>query len=286
MTSPRPARRAALAGFAALAVLALSSSARAQELTEVPVPQIQDNSFLMEEAYNQEPGVVQHISTFSRARGGGWLYTFTQEWPVTGIRHQLSYALPLAHDPSLPASRTGIGDILLNYRLQLAGDGESRLAVAPRLSVLLPTGSFAGGRGAGGVGLQTNVALSYLVAPRLAAHLNLGATLIPSAEAPLGAHATTVTPNAGASVVWLLSPRVNLLVEGIWLDQATATGPGTKARSSTWLLNPGARVAFNTAGSLQIVPGIAYTVDLTDGASDVLFLYLSFEHRFQRAPVH
>ena len=28
--------------------------------------QIQDNSFLIEEAYNQEANVVQHISTFSR----------------------------------------------------------------------------------------------------------------------------------------------------------------------------------------------------------------------------
>src|SRR5205807_6402543 len=59
--------------------------------------QIQDNSFLIEEAYNQDPGVVQHIQTFSRAtRGGDWLYTFTQEWPVPGITHQLSYTLPLA----------------------------------------------------------------------------------------------------------------------------------------------------------------------------------------------
>jgi hypothetical protein len=30
-------------------------------------PPIQDNSFLIEEAYNQEFGMVQHINTFSRA---------------------------------------------------------------------------------------------------------------------------------------------------------------------------------------------------------------------------
>ena len=34
---------------------------------------IADNSFLIEEAYNQEAGVVQHISTFSRPDGGGSL---------------------------------------------------------------------------------------------------------------------------------------------------------------------------------------------------------------------
>jgi len=30
---------------------------------------IEDNSFLIEEAYNQEAGVVQHISTFARQPG-------------------------------------------------------------------------------------------------------------------------------------------------------------------------------------------------------------------------
>ena len=45
-------------------------------------PGIQDNNFLIEEAYNQEEGVVQHISTFSRMwNSQDWSYTFTQEWP-------------------------------------------------------------------------------------------------------------------------------------------------------------------------------------------------------------
>jgi len=57
-------------------------------------PGIQDNSFLIEEAYNQEYGVVQHINNFLYlADANDWAYTFTQEWPVTGIRHQLSYTL-------------------------------------------------------------------------------------------------------------------------------------------------------------------------------------------------
>src|SRR4051794_6428190 len=48
-------------------------------------PQIQDNSFFVEEAYNQERGVVQHISTFSRMwNSKDWAYSFTQEWPGPG----------------------------------------------------------------------------------------------------------------------------------------------------------------------------------------------------------
>ena len=49
----------------------------------------------MEEAYNQNFGVVQHISSFTRfCDSKDWNYTFTQEWPVPGDeRHQLSYTL-------------------------------------------------------------------------------------------------------------------------------------------------------------------------------------------------
>lgn len=55
-------------------------------------PVIQDNSFLVEEAYNQEAGIVQHIQTFQIQRGtSDFDYSFTQEWPVTSIKHQLSY---------------------------------------------------------------------------------------------------------------------------------------------------------------------------------------------------
>src|SRR5438552_7990975 len=56
---------------------------------------IQDNSFLAEEAYNQEPGVVQHIQTFTRLwNSKTWAYSFTQEWPVPSHwRHQLSYTV-------------------------------------------------------------------------------------------------------------------------------------------------------------------------------------------------
>ena len=55
---------------------------------------IQDNSFLIEEAYNQGPGIVQRISTFLNAgEGEGWAFGFTQEWPAPNQRHQLSYTV-------------------------------------------------------------------------------------------------------------------------------------------------------------------------------------------------
>ena len=57
---------------------------------------IEDNSFFIEEAYNQEARVVQHISTFSYVAGAAPERdgSFTQEWPIGGQAHQLSYTIP------------------------------------------------------------------------------------------------------------------------------------------------------------------------------------------------
>ena len=52
-------------------------SAHAQATDE---PGIQDNSFLIEEACNQGPGVVQELQNFVQGtEGGSWVYSFTQE---------------------------------------------------------------------------------------------------------------------------------------------------------------------------------------------------------------
>lgn len=242
--------------------------------------QIQDNSFLLEEAYNQERGVVQHISTFTRASGGDWLYSFTQEWPLGGIRHQLSYTIPILHTDG---TGTGLGDIALNYRYQLLGDPRARVLAAPRLSLLLPTGREEVGRGSGSLGFQGNLPLTLVLGSRLATHWNAGATIVPTSRNELGNKATTAGFNLGASAVWLLQPSFNLLVETLWLSEESVVGNGRTVREDSWVLSPGIRWAFNAAGDLQIVPGVAYTIGVSPGSlEDALFLYLSFEHPFKR----
>ncbi len=122
---------------------------------------IQDNSFLLEEAYNQEDGVIQHISYFRiEPQSGDWVYTQTDEWPLSSLKHQFSVTLSAAHDGGMPSSGAGWGDAAVNYRYQLIGSGESRVAIAPRLSLLVPSGNPKYGRGAGGVGAQTNLPIS------------------------------------------------------------------------------------------------------------------------------
>jgi hypothetical protein len=242
---------------------------------------IADNSFLIEEAYNQESGVVQHISTFARPDGGGaWAYTFTQEWPFRGMKRQLSYTIPVLEKDG---SGTGLGDVALNFRYQLAGDGGDGLHVAPRATLIVPSGNELRGRGAGGIGLQTNLPLSIRPFPELALHANAGLTYTPKTKNLLGHTARTVNANLGGSAIWLLRPTFNLMLELLWLRTEVVVGPDQRARTDGLILNPGVRGAFNFDSGLQIVPGAAYTMAFSDrGGEDGLLLYLSFEHPFKR----
>lgn len=134
------------------------SSASDQNSKE-PAP-IQDNSFLIEEAYNQEFGVVQHINTFTRSwNTHEWVSTFTQEWPVPGQAHQLGYTLSYLNSGTNPYS-SGIGDAAINYCYQLVGNGETRIAIATRITLLLLSGDSRLKRGFGAAGLQTNIPFS------------------------------------------------------------------------------------------------------------------------------
>ena len=244
-------------------------------------PSISDNSFLIEEAYNQEPGVVQHISAFQLFRGAdAWAYSFTEEWPLFGRTHQLSFTVPIERLHNGSSIATGLGDVAVNYRLQLAA--AERLSVAPRFSLLLPTGRAKSDLGAGALGIQMNVPASMVVASKLVTHWNAGGTVTPSAKDAVGDRATTVAYNLGASVVWLARPTFNALVEMVWTREAAVTGAGRTAASDALSISPGIRWAYNFSSGLQIVPGIAFPIGVGPSAGDdAVLLYLSFEHPFR-----
>lgn len=232
---------------------------------------IQDNSFLIEEAYNQEPDVIQHISSFSRATAtGAWAYTFTEEWPVGGQTHQASVTLTLADLRA--AGGRGVGDVLLNYRWQALGSGETAVAFAPRLTLVLPTGDARRGLGSGGAGLEVNLPLSVELSERFVSHVNLGGRYLPNAGTEL-ARADLTTFTVGQSLVWLAHHKLNALVEAVY---SLAAGAGSRSQLLT--LNPGLRAAIDVGG-LQIVPGVSFPIGIGPSRGDnAVFLYLSFEH--------
>ena len=172
---------------------------------------------------------------------------------------------------------------MLNYRYQLLGDGNARLAFAPRLSLLVSSGDHKVGRGFGGNGVQTNLPLSLVLNRRLVTHFNLGTTFIPNARNQAGDRAAVHDYNLGQSFIFQANPRFNLMLETVWAGTETVVAPRQTQRSHQLLFSPGARWAFDFSNGLQIVPGIAVPLGAGPSAGEKgLILYLSFEHPLWR----
>ena len=247
---------------------------------------IQDNSFLVEEAYNQEPGVVQHISNVPIlfTRGEREIRpSFTQEWPIFSQTHQFSYTIP----HTFTENDNGLEDIRLNYRLQALMEGERIPAFAPRFTLVIPIGDADKGFGHDRFGYEINLPFSKIVSDRWTVHFNAGGSIFPDVRG----HDLT-NYNLGASAIYAVGRDFNLMLESIaaWEEDVLVSTSGrstiaTKVgRSLTGLLSPGARYAFNLPHDLQIVVGAAVPIGLTSDAPDWgLFFYCSFEHPFVRA---
>jgi hypothetical protein len=217
---------------------------------------IQDNSFLIEEAYNQDRNVVQHIGTLTLGQAGGWVFNFTDEWPLGGPRDQGSVGVTVLNG----SGATSFGALAFNYRRQVVGGVDAAIAMAPRLSALVAFGESEG-QSRGGVAVQAMIPVTTVLSRAFVAHWNLGLTV--------GVGPTVL--NAGASTVWLALPWMNFLVEGLYL--------GIHGKEATWVVSPGVRWAVNL-GSVQVVPGVALPFELTRGENSGVLLYLSVEHPF------
>jgi hypothetical protein len=259
-----------------LAVVALVVLGRSDVLAEEP-KKIRDNSFLIEEAYNQEPGVVQHIQgVFYNRKHKSWNYTFIEEWPVPKETHQLSMTVPVNHTHS-DGTETGIGDILLNYRYQAVL--KDPVALAPRFSLILPTGDQGKDLGDGALGFQVNFPASVEIGDKWVTHWNLGATYIPNAKGPGKIRGDKTGFNFGASLIYLLSENINVLVEAVGSSNDVFDGDGLLRREESFFLNPGMRFAINFKSGLQVVPGIAAPIGVgPSGGEYGVFMYLSLEH--------
>jgi hypothetical protein len=273
-----------LIGTGAAALAALLSLAPPAHAQAIPAPAdsvIRDNSFLLEEAYNQEAGVVQHISSVSRLwNSKDWVFTFTQEWPLPGFpRHQLSFTAAAVRAGDFIDAGAGPGDFALHYRYQLVGSSETRFAFSPRFSVLLPSGKPRFGRGAGGTSVQAGLPFSIALHPRLTTHVNLGITHTPHARNEFSDRASATAYTAAQSFVFTLHPRINFLLETVWTNSADVVAPGVTRRSNDVLLSPGLRWSHDFASGLQIVPGVAVPVGVGPSSGERgLILYLSLEH--------
>jgi hypothetical protein len=251
---------------------------------------IQDNSFFVEEAYNQEPGIVQHIINVPFFTSGDKevSFIFTQEWPIFSQTHQFSYAIPY----TFTESENGFRDIFLNYRLQALMEGERTPAFAPRFSLITPAGDASKGFGHDRLGYEINLPFSKIVSERVTLNFNAGVFLFPDVN-----DRDLWNYNLGGSAIYAVTRDFNLMLEAVavWEEDVadpaeslaappTTNDPARRTdRTVTALFSPGARYAFNLPNDLQIVVGAALPIGLTSDSPDWgLFFYCSFEHPFVR----
>ena len=272
-----------------IAVLVIYSSpanlAAAQK--ERPIEVIEDNSFLIEEAYNQEPGVVQHIFSaryINDSRRRGWEFNFTQEWPLFSQDHQFSYTIPSYHLVENGDRQNGIGDVFVSYRYQLLEEDETKPAFAPRFSLILPSGNRKRGTGHGVVGYEWGLPFSKKVNGQFALHANFGLTYLPKARAPresggLSSKHSLVSYNLGASAIYAVLRRVHFMLEWLGDFEEAIDDDGSTRRSFEPVLSPGVRAAIVDQPMLQIIAGVAAPIGLNRKADNYgALIYLSIEH--------
>jgi len=268
-------------------LLALPFALAGATATNAPIRGVMDNSFLVEEAYNQDPGVVQHILTaaygVNHVSGPDehvWDFSFTQEWPLFSQTHQVSYTIPFSDINSGSRHDSGFGDVLLNYRWQAFFKEETLAAFAPRFSLILPTGDAKRGFGDDTLGYQVNLPFSTALNDRWAVHANAGLTFLP--DAGTGPTHNLLSYNLGASAIYAATDRLHFMLEWIGNWDEAANGPGGTSREFSSVISPGARYAFNFKNDAQLVLGLAAPIGLNRAAPDIgVFLYVSFEHTFQ-----
>jgi DtxR family Mn-dependent transcriptional regulator len=231
--------------------------------------EIQDNSFLVEEAFNQEGGIFQNIFGFIRG-SGAWEFAFTQEWPIGSQTHQLSYTLPFVGG----LGEGGVGDALLNYRYQLWTEDGRWPAFSPRVSLVLPTGGRE--RGFDTLGYQLNLPFSKQY-DDFYVHANAGFTLFPGVEIDDVEDTTLFTPHVSGSLIWRARPLVHPLVEAVYRYEDSIGG-----RESRFTLSPGIRIGRNYGDRQLVVGGALPVTFFEDGSDAAVLLYLSYELPFRR----
>jgi hypothetical protein len=238
---------------------------------------IADNSFLIEEAFNQDFRVVQHMVNFIVTRPAhDYEFIFTQEWPLFSHEHQISYSIPYSWLNKNTVN--GIGDISVNYRYQLF-DTDKWAAVSPRLSLLLPTGKENKELGNGVIGYQFNLPVSKRISADWIVHVNAGGTFLSKVKS--GTYKKNLfSYNAGTGLFWLWKKNVNFLLEWVSTFDDEISNTGKIKNRPTHIINPGVRFAFDI-NAIQIVPGFCVPIQVNGkDKSRSAFLYFSAEHPF------
>ncbi|HEY0653586.1 MAG TPA: hypothetical protein VGD65_10690 [Chryseosolibacter sp.] len=230
---------------------------------------IEDNSFIIEEAFNQSPGVIQYTAS-SQVANDGTAINLECELPLSGERHQLSFSLPT----KVSSFTFAVEELMISYRPLVSGR-HRWIMITPRLSLIVPTATIEPRLNGGTFGIEWNFALTKRLSRNVISHINLGSTH-PLARSHNEPQLNRLHDKfCGASLVLALARNMDLLAE----FKAT-NASGHFASAGTWNLvaNPGCRFLFKVT-NFVIVPGLSAPIEWRTGlpVARQLLIYLSIE---------
>ena len=255
------------------------------EKPENKKPVIEDNSFFIEEAHNQEAGVVQFINSCI-IEPGKLTYNFANEIPLRGTKHQISYAISYASVSDSGINTHGFKELMLNYRYELLGE-DKLVQCTPRISLIVPTGNM----GEDAWGGQTNVSFSKDISHCFVVHANLGATYKSTVKKTIFdiydnrihiVKRNLYSYNVGASSIFMVRRNFHLMLEGVENFTSEINEEGKVEHIAQTILSPGFRIAFDI-GNAQIVPGFCLPLTFSnEKPGTAAFFYLSIETDFNK----
>ena len=205
------------------------------------MPDLVDNSFFLEEAFNQPIGVVQFVQDYNTLTNE---FTHTGELPLGQKDHQFSYLV--GQDQNI--------DPVLSYRFQSIS--EPSVYLAHRFGVIVPLENER-------YGFEFKQAFTYVLNDRWMAHWNFGYHRV-----------FFNSYNAGSSLVYYAQDKLNFLVEGyVETNDKYETNyiinPGLRyALNLEWQ-------------ETQIVPGMSFPISFNKDQVEMgVLFYLSIEPKF------
>lgn len=175
--------------------------------------------------------------------------------------------------------QSGVADFLAGARYRLLDESFAPFALTLGPQVVLPTASVERGLGNGepGYALDVAAAKDWGGPVFLAASLNvLWTPNVPSGVGPTAQDVDLTDIGAAMALAWRALERstnggvhhdIHIFLETGW-DQTEAPEDGSATRTSFWLLSPGFRYGFTSAGGALTEIGVALPVGINRSAPD------------------
>lgn len=236
---------------------------------------IEDNSFLLEEAFNQKKEEYQFIQKYYTSTSGYVEYLLEIEAPLSDDEtHQISLDISRIRPEEIPAS--SFSDLNLNYRYQALN--RNGMILTEKIGLVLATGKVENETSNGAMGAQLMQVATFKFSERFMNHWNLGTTIFPEAETAAG-EKTILEFTGGTSLINNYSDNLNFLLEAVLQTFESYDEDKNVNNELRFYLNPGLRFALDfDFKRTQVVPGVSFPVQYSDGeVRPGVFLYLSVE---------